>query len=73
MLKELRTFMVSQAANELGVSAGWLRFGERLGSLPFARRTGGGHRFYTTEDIERLRGLGVGQRQRKKTPKCGDE
>lgn len=72
MLRERRTFTVSQAADDLGVSAGWLRFGERLGSLPLARRTAGGHRFYTPEDIERLRQLGVGQR-RKKTPRRGDE
>jgi DNA-binding transcriptional MerR regulator len=55
---------IAQAAEELGVTPSWLRFGERLGSLPLARRTPGGHRFYTPEDIERLRRLGVGERKR---------
>ena len=64
MLKERRTLTIGQAANELGVSPGWLRFGERLGSLPLARRTPGGQRRYTGEDIERLRRLGVGERKR---------
>jgi DNA-binding transcriptional MerR regulator len=64
MLKERRTLTISEAAEELRVSAGWLRFGERLGALPLARRTSGGHRFYTPEDIARLRRLGVGQRKK---------
>jgi DNA-binding transcriptional MerR regulator len=64
VLKERRTYKISEAAKELGVSAGWLRFGERLGALPLARRTAGRHRFYTPEDIKRLRKLGVGQRKR---------
>ncbi len=65
MLKEQRTLTISQAADELGVTAAWLRFGERLGSLPLARRTAGGHRRYKYEDIERLRHLGVGERKRR--------
>lgn len=64
MLKERRTLTVGQAANELGVSPSWLRFGERLGSLPLAQRSVGGHRRYTPEDIDRLRRLGVGSRKR---------
>jgi DNA-binding transcriptional MerR regulator len=64
VLKTRQTFTISEAAEELSVSAGWLRFGERLGALPLARRTPGGHRFYTPEDIERLRRLGVGRRNR---------
>jgi DNA-binding transcriptional MerR regulator len=66
MLKnnQLRMFTISQAADELGVTAAWLRFGERLGSLPLARRTAGGWRYYTAEDIERLRRLGVGKGKR---------
>lgn len=56
---------ISQAAAILGVSAQWLRFGERLGSLPLARRTSGGHRFYLAQDIERLRRLGVGAGKRR--------
>lgn len=55
---------VSQAASELGVTAAWLRFGERLGALPLARRTPGGHRRYSRSDIENLRRPGVGQRGR---------
>ena len=72
MLKEQRTLTISQAAGELYVTPAWVRFGERLGSLPLARRTAGGHRFYTTEDVERLRRLGIGQR-RKKGLEGGDE
>ena len=64
MLKEQRTLRISQAANALGVSAAWLRFGERLGALPLARRNQSGWRYYTPEDIERLRRLGVGERKR---------
>ena len=64
MLTEQRTFSIAQAADELGVIPSWLRFGERLGTLPLARRTPSGWRYYTREDIERLRRLGVGQRKR---------
>lgn len=63
MLKERRTYSISEAAEALTVSPSWLRFGERLGSMPLARRTEGGHRYYTEEDIARLRQLGVGQRK----------
>jgi DNA-binding transcriptional MerR regulator len=65
MLNEQRTYRISEAAEELSVSAGWLRFGERLGALPLARRTSGGHRYYTAEDIERLHRLGMGERKRR--------
>jgi DNA-binding transcriptional MerR regulator len=65
MLKEQRTFSIGQAADELGVTPSWLRFGERLGSLPRARRTSSGWRYYTPEDIERLRRLGVGERKKR--------
>jgi DNA-binding transcriptional MerR regulator len=65
MLKERRTLTISQAAGQLGVTADWLRFSERLGSVPRARRVGNGWRFYTPEDIERLRRLGVGERKRR--------
>jgi DNA-binding transcriptional MerR regulator len=63
MLKEQCTYSISEVAKTLGVSANWLRFEERLGALPRARRTPGGHRYYTPEDIARLRRLGVGQRK----------
>ena len=72
MLEEQRTLTISQAAGELYVTPAWVRFGERLGSLPLARRTAGGHRFYTTEDVERLRRLGVGQ-LRNKALEAGDD
>ena len=65
MLQEQRSFTIGQAADQLGVSPSWLRFGERLGALPLARRTPGGWRYYTPEDIERLRRLGVGDRKRR--------
>jgi len=65
MLKEQRTLTISQAADALGVGPSWLRFGERLGALPLARRTPAGWRYYTPEDIERLRRLGVGERKRR--------
>ncbi len=65
MLTEQRTFTIGQAAEQLSVSVGWLRIGERLGALPLARRNRAGWRFYTPEDIERLRRLGVGERKRR--------
>jgi DNA-binding transcriptional MerR regulator len=65
MLTKQRTFSISQAADELGVTPSWLRFGERLGALPLARRTPSGWRYYTPEDIDRLRRLGVGERKRR--------
>ncbi len=65
MLKEQRILTISEAADRLGVSPSWLRFGERLGALPLARRNQSGWRYYTPEDIERLRRLGVGERKRR--------
>jgi DNA-binding transcriptional MerR regulator len=65
MLKERRTMTIGQVAEALGVSKSWLRFGERLGALPMARRNPRGHRFYTVEDLDRLRRLGVGQRKKR--------
>ena len=65
MPKEQHILTISQAAHELGVTASWLRFGERLGALPLARRNRSGWRYYTPEDIERLRSLGVGERKRR--------
>ena len=73
MLEEQRTLTIGQAASELGVSPSWLRFGERLGSLPLARRTAGGWRYYTPEDIERLHRLGVGERKRHLTVSAEQE
>jgi DNA-binding transcriptional MerR regulator len=65
MLKEQRAYTISEAAALLNVTPSWLRFGERLGALPLARRKPGGHRYYTPEDVERLRRLGVGERKRR--------
>jgi len=65
VLVSRHTLTISEAANELGVTPGWLRFGERLGALPLARRNPNGWRYYTLEDIERLRRLGVGERKRR--------
>ena len=65
MLQEQHTFTIGQAAEELGVTPSWLRLGERLGALPLARRTPAGGRYYTVEDLERLRRFGVGERKRR--------
>jgi DNA-binding transcriptional MerR regulator len=71
MLETKRTRTIGQAATELGVTTSWLRFGERLGALPLARRNQSGWRYYTPEDIERLRRLGVGDRKRRLTKSDG--
>jgi DNA-binding transcriptional MerR regulator len=55
MKTKSRTYSISEAARELELSAEWLRQGERCGSLPPARRDRNGYRYYTAEDIERLR------------------
>jgi len=65
MRQKQRTLTISKAAEALDVTPAWLRFGERLGALPLARRSANGYRYYTPEDIERLRRLGVGERKRK--------
>ncbi len=64
MLTEQPTLTIGEAAEELGVTPSWLRFGERLGSMPPARRTPGGQRRYTRADVEHLRRIGVGERKR---------
>jgi DNA-binding transcriptional MerR regulator len=65
VLEKQRSLTIGRAAEELGVSPSWLRFGERLGALPLARRTPAGWRYYTPEDLDRLRRLGVGERKRR--------
>jgi DNA-binding transcriptional MerR regulator len=65
VLQGTRTFRIKEVADELGVTPAWLRFGERLGAIPRARRAVNGWRYYTLEDIERLRRLGVGERKRR--------
>jgi DNA-binding transcriptional MerR regulator len=65
VLETQRTRTIGQAATELGVTTSWLRFGERLGALPLARRNQSGWRYYSPEDIDRLRRLGVGERKQR--------
>ncbi len=64
MVSERRAYSIREAAEQLNVNVGWLRIGERLGALPLARRNEAGWRYYTSEDIKRLRRLGVGQRKK---------
>ena len=73
VLRQRCTYTIAEVAEALGVSPSWLRFGERLGALPLARRTPGGHRYYTREDLARLRRLGVGQRKKSLQERSGDE
>jgi len=49
------TYRISEAARELGISVEWLRKGEARGFFPPALRDRNGHRYYTEEDIERMR------------------
>jgi DNA-binding transcriptional MerR regulator len=58
-------YSISEAARLLGLSADWLREGEKRGSLPRARRGFNGHRCYTREDITLLRSMGVGSRPKR--------
>ena len=55
---------ISEAAQRLGVTAGYLRLLERAGQIPPARRDLNG-RTYTDFDIALLKGMGVGSRPRK--------
>jgi DNA-binding transcriptional MerR regulator len=50
-----KIYGISEAARKLGLSAEWLRKGEKRGVLLPARRDRNGYRYYTPEDIERLR------------------
>jgi DNA-binding transcriptional MerR regulator len=49
------TYRISDAARELGISIEWLRAGERRGFFQPAPRDQNGHRYYTKEDLERIR------------------
>jgi DNA-binding transcriptional MerR regulator len=51
----LTTYRISEAAREIGISIEWLRVGERRGFFPPAPRDHNGHRYYTEEDLERMR------------------
>ena len=55
METQLRIYGISEAARELGISAEWLRQGEKRGALPPAKRDRNNHRYYTAGDLERLR------------------
>jgi len=55
MKMKAKIYSISEAARELGLSAEWLRQGEKRGSLPPARRDRNGYRYYTPDDMERLR------------------
>ena len=48
-------YSVSEVARLLGLSADWLRRGEKRGSFPPAKRDRYGHRYYTRDDLERLK------------------
>ena len=52
---EEKTYSISDAAEALGVTPPTLRSWELRYGLVTPRRTAGGHRRYTEEDIDRLR------------------
>jgi len=56
---------IGEAADRLNVSAAYLRFAERMGTIPPARRAPNGYRIYDYSDLERLIRLGVGQRKQR--------
>jgi DNA-binding transcriptional MerR regulator len=58
------TYRISEAARELGISVEWLRKGEIRGFFPPALRDRNGHRYYTEEDIERMRHRPTSSRRR---------
>jgi DNA-binding transcriptional MerR regulator len=56
MNEKKRTFRISEVARELGISTVWLRKGEERGFFPPARRDlTNGYRYYTRQDVERLK------------------
>jgi DNA-binding transcriptional MerR regulator len=60
----LTTYTISEAARELGISIEWLRAGERRGYFQPAPRDRNGHRYYTEEDLERMRSRSSWRRPR---------
>jgi hypothetical protein len=58
------TYRISEAARALGISVEWLRKGEMRGFFPPALRDRNGHRYYTEEDIERMRNRPTSNRGR---------
>ena len=73
MPEDRRRRTISEAAETLGVTPSWLRFGERLGALPPAQRAPNGWRLYTDGDIERFRRVGVGQRNGESSARSAGE
>jgi DNA-binding transcriptional MerR regulator len=65
MQAKASAYSISEAARILGLSADWLREGERRGRLPRAPRDRNGYRYYTPGDIEFLRYMGAGSRPRR--------
>ena len=65
------TYRISEAARELGISAEWLRVGEKRGFFPPALRDRNGHRYYTEEDVERMRSRSSRRSQDRSTTKHG--
>lgn len=63
------TYRISEAARELGISIEWLRAGEKRGFFPPALRDRNGHRYYTEEDIERMRNRPTSRKTRQPTGK----
>jgi DNA-binding transcriptional MerR regulator len=59
------TYRISEAARELGISIEWLRKGEARRFFPPALRDRNGHRYYTEEDMERMRNRPTSRRSRK--------
>jgi DNA-binding transcriptional MerR regulator len=57
---------ISEAAQQLGVSAQYLRLLETEGKIPTAQRIFG-CRVFSDDDVARLRAMGVGSGQRLKT------
>jgi DNA-binding transcriptional MerR regulator len=60
----LTTYTISEAARELGISIEWLRAGERRGYFQPAPRDRNGHRYYTEEDLKRMRSRSSWRRPR---------
>jgi len=60
-------YRISEAAHELGISIVWLRVGEKRGFFPPAHRDRNGHRYYTEEDIERMRNRPTSRKTRQPT------
>ena len=56
---------VGAAAEAVGVTARYLKLLEAAGVIPPAKRDERGFRVYSSEDLERLRKIGVGSRPRK--------